>query len=223
MVEDSDVREERDRVVDSSPDQLANGNALVLNQLSKFYGGFLAVDKLTISIPQGECFGLLGVNGAGKTSTFKMLTGDETISGGSVYVRGHDVSKNIKVAQQFLGYCPQFDALIDQMTVEETLYMYARLAWGVQSVCCASRVESHPETHAHQVHRQVGGKPEVSLHIRRFDYTYWYNKMTLYSYTPMMNVQCLVETLRPRAWWLKTTKTDESFVTRENNAVNVNG
>ena len=126
-VEDSDVKAEQERVINSGIDQLTKENALVIRELTKFYGGFLAVDKLSLSIPQGECFSLLGVNGAGKTTTFKMMTGDETISGGSVYIKGHDVSKNIRVTQQFLGYCPQFDALVNQMTVAETLYMYARL------------------------------------------------------------------------------------------------
>ena len=68
-----------------------------------------------------------GVNGAGKTTTFKMLTGDETISGGTAYMNGHNIRTDIHQVQKSIGYCPQFDALIDQMTGEEMLYMYARL------------------------------------------------------------------------------------------------
>ena len=96
----------------------------------------------------GECFGLLGVNGAGKTTTFKMLTGDEAITSGEAYIEGFSVTADLKEVrfsittvqmndfhgfyysfqvQRRLGYCPQFDALIDQMTVKETLRMYARL------------------------------------------------------------------------------------------------
>lgn len=76
---------------------------------------------------QGECFGLLGVNGAGKTTTFKMLTGDIIATDGDAFLMSHSVSQNLKDAQKQFGYCSQFDALIDEMTVTETLYMYARL------------------------------------------------------------------------------------------------
>lgn len=72
---------------------------------------------------------MLGVNGAGKTTTFLMLTGDTTISLGDAFLGGHSVARGAAGArkQQLVGYCPQFDALIDQMTVRETLWMYARL------------------------------------------------------------------------------------------------
>jgi len=48
-----------------------------------------AVDNLALGVQKGECFGLLGVNGAGKTSTFKMLTGDTSVSGGDATLDGH--------------------------------------------------------------------------------------------------------------------------------------
>ena len=52
-------------------------------------GRILAVDRLCLGVRPGECFGLLGVNGAGKTSTFKMLTGDESTTGGEAFVSGN--------------------------------------------------------------------------------------------------------------------------------------
>jgi ATP-binding cassette, subfamily A (ABC1), member 3 len=69
---------------------------------------------------------------SGKTTTFKMITGDETIDAGSIIINGKDLNENLRQAQQQMGYCPQFDALIDLLTGEETLYMFARLR-GVQS------------------------------------------------------------------------------------------
>lgn len=68
-----------------------------------------------------------GVNGAGKTSTFKMITGDEFITSGEVSLNDTDLKKDLKKFQRQLGYCPQSDPLIDQMTVLETMLMYARL------------------------------------------------------------------------------------------------
>ena len=60
----------------------------VMQVYQKRLGGkkTLAVDKLTFGVQRGECFGLLGVNGAGKTSTFKMLTGDSPITSGDAFV-----------------------------------------------------------------------------------------------------------------------------------------
>ena len=68
-----------------------------------------------------------GVNGAGKTSTFKMITGDAMITHGDAFLNGRSIKSDLKLFQQSLGYCPQFDPLIDQMTVMETMNMYAHL------------------------------------------------------------------------------------------------
>ena len=64
--------------------------------MTKYYGHFLAVDKLCLAVKKGECFGLLGVNGAGKTTTFKMMTGDQKISNGEGFVCGLDLKKDMK-------------------------------------------------------------------------------------------------------------------------------
>jgi ATP-binding cassette, subfamily A (ABC1), member 3 len=127
MIVDDDVRAEKDRIGSTSDTELVTTNKIILRSLTKFYKrSFLAVDRLTLGIPKGECFGLLGVNGAGKTTTFKMLTNDESISAGDAILHGFSIKKNGQQATRGVGYCPQFDALIGQMTVTETLYMYAR-------------------------------------------------------------------------------------------------
>ncbi|KAG5670264.1 hypothetical protein PVAND_000541 [Polypedilum vanderplanki] len=98
---------------------------LVMKNVSKYYGDFLAVNQLCIGIGSGECFGLLGMNGAGKTSSFKMLTGDVKISNGEAYVQGISLKMNMKEVHERIGYCPQFDALIDDLTGRETLKLFA--------------------------------------------------------------------------------------------------
>ncbi|XP_071943840.1 phospholipid-transporting ATPase ABCA3-like [Antedon mediterranea] len=130
--EDEDVAAERQRIDMSPMTNLNQTDALVIKDLRKIYTlrgakGLVAVNDITVGIPLGECFGLLGVNGAGKTTTFKMLTGDTAISSGNAFLDGFDVKTNIKKVQQHMGYCPQFDALIDQMTGRETLTMFGRL------------------------------------------------------------------------------------------------
>ncbi|KAJ3601486.1 hypothetical protein NHX12_032454 [Muraenolepis orangiensis] len=128
--EDSDVADERKKIMDCQPIiESMVGSPLVLQELTKMYSGesLLAVDRLSLAVGKGECFGLLGFNGAGKTTTFKMLTGDESVTCGDAFIDGYSVLRDIKKVQQRIGYCPQFDALLDHMTGRETLSMYARL------------------------------------------------------------------------------------------------
>ncbi|XP_062972176.1 glucosylceramide transporter ABCA12 [Elgaria multicarinata webbii] len=127
--EDKDVQAERERVTLG----LADCDILQLQNLTKIYHlphrRIVAVKNVSIGIPAGECFGLLGVNGAGKTTIFKMLTGDIAPSSGRLLVRDESGSLNdIDDAHWSLfGYCPQEDALDDWLTVEEHMYYYARL------------------------------------------------------------------------------------------------
>ncbi|XP_075998973.1 phospholipid-transporting ATPase ABCA3 [Genypterus blacodes] len=131
LPEDRDVAEERKRVLECQPIvESMIGSPLILQELSKVYScgdNLLAVDRLSLAVGKGECFGLLGFNGAGKTTTFKMLTGDESITSGDAYIDGYSILRDTKKAQQRIGYCPQFDAVLDHMTGRETLCMYARL------------------------------------------------------------------------------------------------
>jgi ATP-binding cassette subfamily A (ABC1) protein 3 len=63
----------------------------------------IAVDLISFGIENGECFTLLGVNGAGKTSTFKMLTGEIKPTSGDAYIDGYSVSQNLGEARKLLG------------------------------------------------------------------------------------------------------------------------
>uniref|UniRef100_A0A5S6QAW5 ABC transporter domain-containing protein n=1 Tax=Trichuris muris TaxID=70415 RepID=A0A5S6QAW5_TRIMR len=98
-----------------------------VRELCKRYGSFMAVRNVSFQVAKGECFGLLGVNGAGKTTTFQMLCGSSRISEGNVFIGGNSVRRQWSRAKAMLGYCPQFDALFDDLTVVETLTLYARL------------------------------------------------------------------------------------------------
>ncbi|XP_058696545.1 glucosylceramide transporter ABCA12 [Poecile atricapillus] len=128
-VEDGDVQAERSRVESGK----ADFDVVQLQNLTKIYHlphkRITAVKNISLGIPAGECFGLLGVNGAGKTTIFKMLTGDIGASSGRLQVQDHSGSLNdISEAHWSLfGYCPQEDALDDLLTVEEHMYYYARL------------------------------------------------------------------------------------------------
>lgn len=126
--DDEDVAFERRRVLRGD----ANNDMLKIENLTKVYksrkmGRILAVDRLCLGVRPGECFGLLGVNGAGKTTTFKMLTGDESTTGGEAFINAHSILKDLLRVQQSIGYCPQFDALFDDLTAREHLELYTRL------------------------------------------------------------------------------------------------
>ncbi|XP_031517306.1 phospholipid-transporting ATPase ABCA7 isoform X2 [Papio anubis] len=124
-LEDEDVARERERVVRGA----TQGDVLVLRNLTKVYHGqrMPAVDRLCLGIPPGECFGLLGVNGAGKTSTFRMVTGDTLASGGEAVLAGHSVAQEPSAAHLSMGYCPQSDAIFELLTGREHLELFARL------------------------------------------------------------------------------------------------
>ncbi|KAJ7305756.1 hypothetical protein JRQ81_010122 [Phrynocephalus forsythii] len=165
LPEDRDVADERKKVLESPTASLSSLNSpLVIKELTKVYSSrdlCLAVDRISLAVNKGECFGLLGFNGAGKTTTFKMLTGDESITSGDAYVDGHSILANIKKVQQRIGYCPQFDALLDHMTGRETLSMYARLR-GIPERYIGSCVENMLrglllEPHANKLVRTYSG------------------------------------------------------------------
>ncbi|EHB03954.1 ATP-binding cassette sub-family A member 13 [Heterocephalus glaber] len=128
---DVDVEKEQRRVFEGR----TGGDILVLCNLSKSYRSFFrkttAVRDISLGIPRGECFGLLGVNGAGKSTTFKMLNGDISPSSGHAVVRspmGADVSlTSAGQAGVLIGYCPQRDALDELLTAREHLRYYCSL------------------------------------------------------------------------------------------------
>ena len=120
---DPDVMLEKERIEKTA----LQTDTLIVRNLTKYYGDFLAVDHIYFGVKRGECFGLLGVNGAGKTTTFKMITGDENMTSGDVYVNGIHVKQSIRRVRNKLGYCPQFEGLLDQLTGKETLVLFCRL------------------------------------------------------------------------------------------------
>ncbi|XP_046858898.1 phospholipid-transporting ATPase ABCA3-like [Xenia sp. Carnegie-2017] len=126
--EDSDVEAEKIRI-NSLPEERLKQEAIVLKNLTKVYPGAVrtAVDDLCLGVTKGNCFGLLGINGAGKTTTFGMLTGEFPISAGTAYLHGYNIQTELRQVQQRIGYCPQFDALIGNLTGREMLKMYAHL------------------------------------------------------------------------------------------------
>lgn len=72
---------------------------------------------MNLRIPRGEVFGLLGANGAGKSTLYKILTGETDPSEGDVFLMGRPLAEARKQLWKTIGYCPQFDALFESLTV----------------------------------------------------------------------------------------------------------
>ena len=101
--------------------------AIEITDLSKTFGKFQAVDHLTLSVRQGEIFGLLGPNGSGKTTTINMISGLSVPTSGEVRVLGFDVRKQARQVRQILGSVPQETALYEELTAWANMDFHADL------------------------------------------------------------------------------------------------
>ncbi|KAF7990337.1 hypothetical protein HCN44_000142 [Aphidius gifuensis] len=104
-----------------------NENVFLAHELKKNYGNLQAVKGISFRVKTRECFGLLGVNGAGKSTTFKMLTGEESPHHGMMYLKQTGMHENHRKYLSQMGYCPQHDALIEPLNAWDHLYLFARL------------------------------------------------------------------------------------------------
>ncbi|EAT33049.1 AAEL014699-PA, partial [Aedes aegypti] len=133
---DDDVDAESKMVnemVSKDPPEFAS-HTIAVHGLRKRYLSLPAVRGVSFAVKRGECFGLLGMNGAGKTSTFQMITRNLPITDGTIYLNERDVrqSGEREYRSQF-GYCPQGDALLDFMTPHE-LIRYCAMVKNLQHI-----------------------------------------------------------------------------------------
>jgi ABC-2 type transport system ATP-binding protein len=96
-----------------------------VTELSKRFGEFTAVDRVSFEVRAGEVVGYLGPNGSGKTTTIRMLLGLLTPSGGSARVLGLDIERDTEAIRARVGYMSQKFALYDELSVWENLTFYA--------------------------------------------------------------------------------------------------
>src|ERR1700678_3856640 len=94
---------------------------ITIKNLSKRYGEKLAVDDLSFSVTPGEVLGFLGANGAGKSTTMRMIAGFISPTTGSVSVCGHDIEREPVAAKSCMGYLPEGAPSYGEMTVAEFL------------------------------------------------------------------------------------------------------
>ena len=100
-------------------------NAIEVNDLTRRFGDFIAVNHLTFDVPQGEIFGFLGSNGAGKSTTIRMLCGLLRPTSGTATVGGVDVTRNPEGVKQRIGYMSQRFSLYEALTVDQNIRFFA--------------------------------------------------------------------------------------------------
>lgn len=106
--------------------------AIEVHELTKSFPGVIAVDHLSFSIKKGEIFGLVGPDGAGKTTVMRMLAGVMAPDSGGAVVAGCDVVAAPESAKQRLSYMPQRFGLYEDLTVDENIGFYAKI-FGVKA------------------------------------------------------------------------------------------
>jgi ABC-2 type transport system ATP-binding protein len=100
---------------------------IVVEELTKHFGEFIAVDHVNFSVNEGEIFGWLGPNGAGKTTTIRMLLGLMKPTSGHMSVLGYDPAKETKTMQAQVGYMSQQFTLYNELTARENIRFYGRV------------------------------------------------------------------------------------------------
>lgn len=96
-----------------------------VDELTKRFGDFIAVNKLSFKVEKGEIFGFLGANGAGKTTAMRMLCGLSIPSSGTSTVAGFNVYRQTEHIKQNIGYMSQKFSLYEDLTVKENIRFYA--------------------------------------------------------------------------------------------------
>jgi ABC-2 type transport system ATP-binding protein len=99
-------------------------HAIEAHELTRRFGGFTAVNAITFQVEQGEVFGFLGANGAGKTTAIRMLVGALKPTWGSARVAGHDILTQAEQVRRRIGYMSQKFSLYEDLTVRENITLY---------------------------------------------------------------------------------------------------
>jgi ABC-2 type transport system ATP-binding protein len=104
---------------------MENGKAVLVRDLEKRFGSFIAVNRVSFEVDRGEIFGFLGPNGAGKSTTIRMLCGILAPSGGTGSVAGFDLRTEPERIKAHIGYMSQKFSLYEDLTVEENIDFYS--------------------------------------------------------------------------------------------------
>jgi len=132
-------------------------SAIVVNQLSRRFGAFQAVQDVSFQVERGEIFGYLGANGAGKSTTIRMLCGLLAPSSGDAIVAGHPISRSSQAVKSSIGYMSQKFSLYLELAVADNLRFFAG-AYGLSGKKLRARIdETLEQTGLREQSREVTG------------------------------------------------------------------
>lgn len=122
-------------------ERATNHKAIVCKNLTKQFGDFKAVDQITFDVDQGEIFGFLGANGAGKTTAMRILCGLSHPTSGEAMVAGFNVYKQQEKIKENIGYMSQKFSLYENLTVYENIEFYGGV-YGLSRADIKQRAEA---------------------------------------------------------------------------------
>jgi ABC-2 type transport system ATP-binding protein len=114
-------------------------SSIEVRSLSKRFGAFLAVDAVSFDVRRGDIFGFLGANGAGKSTTIRMLCGLLEPTSGTALVEGHDIRRAPEKVKRSIGYMSQRFSLYEDLTVEENILFFGGV-YGMAAAALRSRL-----------------------------------------------------------------------------------
>ena len=126
-----------------------------VENLTKMFGDFSAVDSISFQVKEGEIFGFLGANGAGKTTAMKMLIGISTPTSGKATIAGYDVYENAEDIKKNIGYMSQKFALYDDLTVKENIVFYGGIYGLKRKIIKEKTAQLIEELDLHEVKNQL--------------------------------------------------------------------
>jgi len=124
-------------------EEVTSGHYLEVRNLTKRFGDFTAVDDVSFTVSRGEVFGLLGSNGAGKSTIIRMLCGLMHPTAGEAHVAGLDVAAEPERVKRRIGYMTQRFSLYDDLPVEQNLRFFGGI-YGLRGAELAERHEDDP-------------------------------------------------------------------------------
>lgn len=140
-IDDEQVKKEIEKANEKEKENVYlkddNAYSIKVQNLEKTYSSCFekenhAIKNVSFCLNYGDCFALLGVNGAGKSSLFKCLTNEILPEKGRIFINGRSISSDFENIRNQIGYCPQVDAIFEELTVKENLEFYASVK-GVSS------------------------------------------------------------------------------------------
>lgn len=185
-------------------------NVIQVKNLRRCFGDFVAVNNLSFNVKRGEIFGLLGANGAGKSTTFRMLCGLLPVSSGQLAVAGHDLRTAATQARSRIGYMAQKFSLYTNLSVIQNLRFFSS-TYGLFGTQQSERLEWALETFELQSYREsnAGDLPLGYKQRLSFAAALMHEPEILFLDEPTSGVDPLAR----REFWMRTNALAEMGVT----------